>query len=196
MRITGGEFRGRRIRPPRSRAVRPTMDRMRESAFATLGGIEGRRFLDLFSGTGVVAAEAASRGAAVVVAVDRDRANRALIEGNVAFADDRVSVRSQSCEAFVCRERREMRERGRRRWDYIFADPPFAYRRTVQLVADIAGGELLAAAGRLLLHVPSQTAREALLAAAAPLGIVDERSYGGSTLYQFAAEVVPTGEPA
>ena len=95
------------------------MDRMRESAFATLVGIEGCRFLDLFSGTGVVAAEAASRGAAVVVAVERDRANRALIEGNVAFADDRVSVRSQSCEAFVRRERREMRERGRRRWECL-----------------------------------------------------------------------------
>ena len=157
------------------------MDRMRESAFATLRRVEGCHFLDLFSGTGVVAAEAASRGAAVVVAVERDRANRAIMEHNVAFAAGRVTIRTQLCEAYL------RRERGGRRWDYIFADPPFAYRRTNQLIADIANGDLLADAGRLLLHVPRQAMREVLLASAAPLAIVDERRFGGSTLYQFLA---------
>ena len=182
MRITGGDFRGRRIRPPRSRAVRPTMDRMRESVFAILGDIRGCSFLDLFSGTGVVAAEAASRGAAAVVAVERNRANRALIERNVAFAADQVAVRIQACEAFVRRSAR------RQRWDYIFVDPPFAYRHVPELLSAIADGDLLAPTGRLLLHVPTPTSAPALMAAASPLVVVDQRRFGGSTLYQFALE--------
>ena len=76
MRITGGEWRSRRLHGPgRKAAVRPTPDAMRERAFAVLGDrVEGARFLDLYAGTGAVGLEALSRGAASVVFVERHAA--------------------------------------------------------------------------------------------------------------------------
>ena len=62
MRITGGTLCGRRIEMPDG-IIRPAMDRMRESVFAILGDLSGRSFLDIFSGSGIIALEAASRGA-------------------------------------------------------------------------------------------------------------------------------------
>ena len=179
MRITGGEFQGRHIRPPRSRAVRPTMDRMRESLFASLGDLEGCRFLDLFSGTGVVAAEALSRGAESVVAVERDRANRELIAHNTEFAQARIAIRLQPSEAFL------RRARAGTTWHYIFADPPFVYAHLPELLASVVDGDLLEPSGRLLVHLPTHRSVEAIAQSALPLVMSDRRRYGGSTLYQF-----------
>jgi 16S rRNA (guanine966-N2)-methyltransferase len=53
MRITGGEYRGRIVKCPPG-VIRPAMDRMRESLFSILGNLEGKSFLDIFSGSGVV----------------------------------------------------------------------------------------------------------------------------------------------
>jgi 16S rRNA (guanine966-N2)-methyltransferase len=64
MRITGGKYRGRIVEVPKGTLeIRPAMDRMRESVFAVLGDLSGLSFLDLFSGSGIIAMEAASRGA-------------------------------------------------------------------------------------------------------------------------------------
>jgi 16S rRNA (guanine(966)-N(2))-methyltransferase RsmD len=83
MRVVGGELRGRRLASPpgRSAAVRPTADRTREALFSILGeAILGATVLDLYCGTGALAIEALSRGAARATLVDRD--TRAAI-GNV-----------------------------------------------------------------------------------------------------------------
>lgn len=64
MRITGGEFCGRNLAVPKSDAIRPTQDRVRESVFAMLAPeIAEVDFLDLFAGSGSVGLEALSRGA-------------------------------------------------------------------------------------------------------------------------------------
>ena len=65
MRIAGGEFGGRTLVVPKSDAIRPTQDRVREALFSILQcEIPGAAFLDLFAGTGSVGLEAISRGAA------------------------------------------------------------------------------------------------------------------------------------
>ncbi len=64
MRIVGGEHGGRRIRAPRGRGVRPTLDRVREAIFDVLQDrVRGARILDLFAGSGALGLEALSRGA-------------------------------------------------------------------------------------------------------------------------------------
>ena len=89
MRIVGGRFRGRALATPRTRDIRPTSDRLRESLFNILAHaygdlVTGARVLDLFAGTGALGFEAMSRGAAFALFVDEGAEARALIRENVA----------------------------------------------------------------------------------------------------------------
>jgi 16S rRNA (guanine966-N2)-methyltransferase len=88
MRIVGGRLRGRTLVAPKSQAVRPTSDRLRESLFNILAHaygdpVTGARVLDLFAGTGALGIEAISRGAAFCLLVDDGAEARALIRQNV-----------------------------------------------------------------------------------------------------------------
>jgi len=89
MRVVGGRLRGRALAGPKSSAIRPTADRLRESLFNILlhaydDPITGARVLDLFAGTGAFGVEALSRGAAFALLVDEGAEARALIRENVA----------------------------------------------------------------------------------------------------------------
>ena len=88
MRIVGGRLRGRALAAPKSQAIRPTADRLRESLFNILmhayaDPISGARVLDLFAGTGALGLEAISRGAAFALFVDDGAEARALLRQNV-----------------------------------------------------------------------------------------------------------------
>src|SRR3954467_1254264 len=88
MRIVGGRLRGRALAAPKSQAIRPTADRLRESLFNILihaygDPVTGARVLDLFAGTGALGLEAVSRGAAFVLFVDDGAEARALLRANV-----------------------------------------------------------------------------------------------------------------
>jgi 16S rRNA (guanine966-N2)-methyltransferase len=73
MRVIAGELRGQHLVAPRGWKVRPTSDRVREATFSALGErVAGATVLDLYAGTGALAIEALSRGAARAVLVDRD----------------------------------------------------------------------------------------------------------------------------
>lgn len=73
MRIIAGDLKGQRLVAPRGWKVRPTSDRVREAVFSALGErVVGARVLDLYCGTGALAIEALSRGAAAAVLVDHD----------------------------------------------------------------------------------------------------------------------------
>src|SRR5438128_192603 len=89
MRIVGGRLGGRTLASPRSHAIRPTADRLRESLFNILvhaygDPVTGARVLDLFAGTGGLGLEALSRGAAFSLFVDDAAEARALLRENVA----------------------------------------------------------------------------------------------------------------
>ncbi|MEA2988026.1 MAG: rRNA (guanine966-N2)-methyltransferase [Alphaproteobacteria bacterium] len=89
MRIVGGTLRGRALAAPKSQAIRPTADRLRESLFNILvhaygDPVTGARVLDLFAGTGALGLEAMSRGAAFALFVDDGAEARALVRENVA----------------------------------------------------------------------------------------------------------------
>ena len=89
MRVVGGRLRGRPLAGPKSKSIRPTADRLRESLFNILrhaygDPVTGARVLDLFAGTGALGIEAASQGAAFVLFVDDGAEARALIRENVA----------------------------------------------------------------------------------------------------------------
>jgi 16S rRNA (guanine966-N2)-methyltransferase len=88
MRIVGGRLRGRTLVAPKSQAIRPTADRLRETLFNILmhaygDPVSGARVLDLFAGTGALGIEALSRGAAFALFVDDGADARALLRANV-----------------------------------------------------------------------------------------------------------------
>jgi 16S rRNA (guanine966-N2)-methyltransferase len=127
VRITGGEWRSRRLQGPgKSKGLRPTPDSMRERAFAVLGErVMGSRFLDLYAGTGAVGLEALSRGARSVVFVERYRATAHLIEKNFTsfgLAANRAEL--MICPALAAVDRLA---RGGEKFDIAWADPPFEH---------------------------------------------------------------------
>ena len=164
MRITGGEWRSRRLRGPgRSAAVRPTPDAMRERAFAVLGGrVVGTRFLDLFAGTGAVGLEALSRGAASVVFVERHAATAKVLRGNCeSFELDatRASIFVRTAiDAVADLARRKQR------FDLAWADPPFeSWQEGLEAVVAAFASNLLAPDGLACLECPEKATVEAAL---------------------------------
>ena len=180
MRVTGGRYRGRRLQVP-PRDIRPVTERMREALFNVLAArgvvLEGCRFLDLFSGSGIMAVEAASRGAAVVDLVERDARKRSFLRRNTGFVAARVAIHVTPCERYLARARRAAAG-----WDLVFADPPYAYRRKQALLASVAACAGLRAGALVVVHTPAGE----VLAAPPRLACVDRRRYGGAALALFS----------
>jgi len=89
MRVVGGSLRGRALAAPKTQAIRPTADRLREALFNILihaygDPVTGARVLDLFAGTGALGIEALSRGAAFALFIDDAAEARALLRENTA----------------------------------------------------------------------------------------------------------------
>lgn len=127
MRITGGVWRSRRLDAPKGDATRPTSDRVREALFSmlTAEGVfhsDHLRVLDLYAGTGALAFEALSRGAASAVVVDDARAAVSILQKNVKALGARGRV-----EVVAGRVDRALaRLEGGPKFGLIFADPPYA----------------------------------------------------------------------
>jgi len=120
VRIIGGVWRRRVVRVPNAAGLRPTPDRVRETLFNWLGQtLDGRRCLELYAGTGVLSLEALSRGAALAVAVER---RPALVDALQASAGE---LGARGLEAHCADVHRYLGEESRR-FDVIFADPPYS----------------------------------------------------------------------
>lgn len=125
MRIIAGRHRGRPLHAPRGRDTRPTPDRVRESLFAMLDGLDacaGARVLDLFAGSGSLGLEALSRGAAHVTLVDQGSGPQAAIARSIADLGEEARTRVLGQRAQTAVER--LREDGES-FDLVFADPPY-----------------------------------------------------------------------
>lgn len=178
MRITGGYLRGRSVSVPRgSLEIRPAMDRMRESVFAVLGDLSGRSFLDLFAGSGILALEAASRGADPVACVEKDPEKFPLLIRNVALAERRILCHRMAAELFL--------RRTKDRFDVIFLDPPFPYGHRADLLQAISDRGLVVPGGLVLLHYPDEDVPPER---SGHLVTEDERKYGRSRVRFYSRE--------
>ena len=192
MRVTGGTARGRALKVPPD--TRPMTARMREALFVILGGVlggvpgsteggvQGRSFLDLFAGSGLIAAEAASRGARPVTAVERDPRKRRTVQANLAAVG--LSTMGGDASVIIAPAERFIAAAGRRgrRFCVVCLDPPYAYRHKQELLAALAAAAIVEAAGCVILHCPD---RDPLDVRAVPFALADRRRYGQSALMLF-----------
>lgn len=183
MRIIAGTARGRALKAPRGRSIRPTSDRVRQAIFDVLGqSLPGERVLDLYAGTGALGLEAISRGAAHAVLVDSSAEAARLCQRNagaLGFAAA-AQVRKLSVVDAVARLRGEAAA-----FTLVFADPPYAA-RAAAAVADLVGeGSLLAPTARLVLE---HGRREPVPARAGVLGLVEDRRFGDTVVAFYARD--------
>ena len=194
-RIVAGVARGRRLAVPPGRTTRPTSDRAREGLFSTLesmlGTVAGRRFLDLFAGSGAIGLEALSRGAAHVLLVDNQRRAHEVVARNVAsvgLAGAVVSATSVEQLALT-----PAVEPG---YDVAVLDPPFSMPGTdvTAVVADLFSHGWLLPGAVVVVERPTRDHQWAW-----PTAITHDRTrrYGEATLWYGRAAGGSDGpEPA
>lgn len=181
MRITGGELRGRRFRSPGG-AVRPSSDRVREATFARLVGLEGRRVLDLYAGSGALGFEALSRGAARAVFVERAARPAAVLRANIESLGlaDRTRVVAGDARRALGRLASEGE-----RFDLAFLDPPYASDELAGALGTLVSAGLLAPGATVVV----ERGRRHPVPTVPGLVLLDERRYGDTVITRFAVEV-------
>ncbi|WP_343486715.1 16S rRNA (guanine(966)-N(2))-methyltransferase RsmD [Allomuricauda sp. d1] len=121
MRIISGKYKGKRLNAPKNLPVRPTTDMAKEALFNILANrffFEDVAVFDLFSGTGNISFEFASRGAQHITAVDVNSKCAQFISKTATALDFEISVIKSDVFKFL--------ERTKNKADIIFADPPYA----------------------------------------------------------------------
>ena len=146
MRIIAGSRKGHRIDAPKGRHTRPTSDFVRETAFNLVGPVEGAAVLELFAGSGALALEALSRGAASATLVESDRAACRAINANL----DKLGLAA----TVLCQDALRAVSTDRGSYDLILADPPYDYDGLDRLAPHLK--RLLAPDGLLVLQTQAR----------------------------------------
>jgi len=190
MRIIAGSAKGRNI-PSVASATRPTSDRAREALFSTLtsefGGLEGLNVLDLYAGTGAIALESLSRGAAIVHAVEKDEQAQKSIAANYE------GIKSAQCPGafhlYGMSVHRFLQDPPLTKYHFIYIDPPYDF-SDVELIENLIAlvdGKFIHSDGLIAVERNSRV-RELSW----PYGLeqLREKSYGQATIFYG----VPTPE--
>ncbi len=132
IKLTGGEWNGRPLKTPQNEKTRPTQARLRQALFNSIQfELADAQVLDLFSGSGALAFEALSRGAASAVLVENSKQALAVIENNIKTlnAKSQVRVIAES----VGKALSMIESNGP--YQIVFADPPYADEWEMKLLA-------------------------------------------------------------
>jgi 16S rRNA (guanine966-N2)-methyltransferase len=187
MRVIAGEFKGHQLLAPRGWQVRPTSERVREAVFSTLGPrVEGAVVLDLYCGTGALAIEALSRGAARATLVDRDTRPALGNVERLGLGGRAELVRADAGEWLAARAARSgaVGATNQGVYDLVFVDAPYKLADLVAEQLDTHLPGVLAPDGRAVVE---SGARRPL--AIAGLERLRQRRYGAAdvSIYGRAA---------
>lgn len=150
MRIIAGEYRGRRIKHPQNKEIRPTKDRVREAVFSMIAEkVPGSRVLDLFAGSGAYGLEALSRGAKSCIFVEENRDACRVIQDNIDSLS--LSERTQIAQEDVFYAAESLSENGEK-FDLVFSDPPYKTGLAKKTLNSIYHYDILNPAGLLILE--------------------------------------------
>ncbi len=152
MRIIAGNLRGRRLNPPANLPVRPTTDMARESLFNILNNYvdyEELTVMDLFAGTGAVSFEFVSRGAKDVTSIDINNACTEYIK-SAAQQMNISNIHVVRADVF------DLLKRAYKKFDMIFADPPYALQDLPNLPDIVFQSDVLTEDGIFVLEHPKE----------------------------------------
>jgi 16S rRNA (guanine966-N2)-methyltransferase len=182
MRIISGVFKNRRLLSPKSEAVRPTQERVREAIFSHIGeAIIGKTFLDLCAGSGAMGLEALSRGAAHAVFVEKDRKTLAILKQNIELLGltSKTTLHLKESTLFLSKQKTG--------YDYIFFDPPYdrldLYQEGLQL---IDSQQLLSSEGVMFLE--ERLENPPALPVLSFLKKEETRRYGSTQITRYRAQ--------
>ena len=149
MRVISGIAKGRKLTPLPGNVVRPTSDKVKEAVFSAIQfDIEGRRFLDLFAGSGQIGIEALSRGAKSAVFVDASQESVKVCKANIATVgfEERSKVVRSDALSFLNLTSEQ--------FDIAFLDPP--YNKGLLLSALTLCTEKMSAFGKIICEHPPE----------------------------------------
>lgn len=174
MRVISGKFKGKKLFSPQDDRVRPTTDRIKETLFNILysKNVCFGRVLDLFSGSGALGIEALSRGAESAVFIDIDADSIKLTENNLHH------VGAENFEIYRTNFLTAMEKLKGRKFDVIFADPPYKLLLEKKILSGIEENALLSENGILII----EHSKENKLQIDAKRYIIDERLCGNTVL--------------
>lgn len=114
----------------------------------SLGSLYGKSFLDLFSGSGCVAIEAASRGAEPVHLVEMDRGKKPVIEKNLSIIEERYELFMMDVNNYIssCNFT----------YDIVYADPPFPMEGKFEFTKKVALSHIVKKGGLFIIHYPKE----------------------------------------
>lgn len=139
MRVIAGTARSMPLKTVKGLDTRPTTDKTKETLFNILqSDVPDCRFLDLFSGSGAIAIEALSRGAAHAVLVEQNAKAAECIRENLMFTKMTDRAELQKCDVMTALHRME----GQKPFDIIFMDPPYNQELEHQVLAFLADSSL------------------------------------------------------
>ncbi|WP_373704724.1 RsmD family RNA methyltransferase [Porphyromonas loveana] len=153
MRVIRGKYGHRRFDVPKSFNARPTTDFAKENLFNILSNrldFEGLTAADLFSGTGSIALELVSRGCASVTSVEKRREHAAFIRDLSRRLNEENTWRIMETDVFLFLQR----NKDSRRFDFVFADPPYMLDRLDTLPDTIMESNILTEDGLFILEHP------------------------------------------
>jgi 16S rRNA (guanine966-N2)-methyltransferase len=152
MRIISGQFGGRRFSPPNNLPVRPTTDQAKEALFNIFNNnfdFENIKVLDLFAGTGSISFEFASRGVSSITSVDQNYNCCSFIKATAEQLSAPLHV--QKADVFKWVENNKGRK-----FDLIFADPPYDLKNLKDIPELIFKNEVLSENGWFVLEHPKE----------------------------------------
>jgi 16S rRNA (guanine966-N2)-methyltransferase len=152
MRIISGTHKGRRVIAPNTLPVRPTTDRAKEALFNILESryfFDGKNALDLFSGTGNIAFEFASRGCEEILAVDNNFNCINYIEKTSDELEFNISTIKSNCLQYL--------KNCKQQFNFIFADPPYDYEEYQELKNLVCENNLVKKDGVLIIEHNKET---------------------------------------
>ena len=170
MRIISGKARGTKLYTLKGETTRPTLDRVKESLFNIIQEkIVGSSFLDVFSGSGAIGLEAASRGAKEVILCEKDKDAIMVIKKNIEKTHLEVTLYETSYE--------KMLEKMNKKIDIIYIDPPYKTNLVYETVNNLINLNLLNSDSLIIVETDEEKRVEQALRNL-NVNIIDKRKYG------------------